>query len=366
MSPRLGKESVMKTNARQYFEKYYSKLRAEAILKSLLCGLIVGLAANFAAALGTWFAPFNGLWLSLGILVLATGIATPIFYVKKFRPTAMSNAKRIDRLGLEERLITMIEYQGDDSFIAEVQRADAKAKLAEVDAKQIRFSFSKGLIIALAVAFVLGGGMTTVSTLSAEGILFPTPEELINTIIPKEPDVYVAVSYEVSEGGYIEGIPDQLVLLGGTAESVEAVADDGYMFAFWDDGKKRPARQDSKVTEDIVYVAIFMPIGDGDGEGEGEPRPGDGQPGENGSPGPDGPPGQPGERGAPDPNGQPGQSNAGGGKYEEHNMIVDGETSYYDFLEGYQGEASEALTEGGDSYSSEQREIIERYFDDGL
>ena len=156
------------------------------------------------------------------------------------------------------------------------------------------------------------------------------------------------------------------MLLGGNAESIEAIPDDGYAFDKWDDGSRRPAREDKKITEDTLYIAIFKSIGDGDGEGAGEESPGDGNPGENGSPGNDGPPGPPGPDGKPAPEGEPGDTNAGGGKYEERNMIIDGETSYYDMLEGYQTEASDTLTEGGDSYSAEQKAMIERYFGSGL
>ena len=127
-------------NSNKHFSKYYSKLRFEAVIKALVAGLSVGFVANFIAALVTWFTPVDGLWISLGVLVGVSAIATLLFYFKRFRPNAVSNARRLDRLGLEERLVTMIEYENDESYIAAAQRADAKASLEKVDKKDIRIT----------------------------------------------------------------------------------------------------------------------------------------------------------------------------------------------------------------------------------
>jgi hypothetical protein len=39
----------------------------------------------------------------------------------------------MDRLGLEERLVTMLEYQNDTSCMAELQRRDAKESLEKLE-----------------------------------------------------------------------------------------------------------------------------------------------------------------------------------------------------------------------------------------
>ena len=127
---------------KKYFKKYHTKLKLEAILKSLLLGLIIGSSAAFVMAATAWFVGFNGLWIAIGILVAVTAASTTLFYLKKFKLTAEGNARRLDRYGLEERLITMVEYDGDDSYIAKAQREDAKAELEKFEANRIKFKFA--------------------------------------------------------------------------------------------------------------------------------------------------------------------------------------------------------------------------------
>ena len=342
-------------NAKKYFEKYYLKLKLEALLKSTLCGLCVGFTACFIASFATWFTDFDGLWLSIGILAAVTAAVAPIFYFKLFKLTAMSNAKRIDRLGLEERLITMIEYEDDDSFIAKAQRADARAKLAEVEASQVKFTVPAKIIIAVAIAATVASAMVTVSSLGTAGLI-PDGNELLEAIIPDEPDVYISISYVVEDGGYIDGEEEQLVILGGIGEPVLAVADDGYKFAGWDDGGRKPSRTDRGVSENVIYTAMFIPLGDqGEGDGEGDQEgdePGD-QPGE----------GKPGKDGKPSPDGQDDSNGElGGGKYEDCNQVIDGETYYREVKNSYRDTLLEQMESDG-SLTPELKEIIESYID---
>ena len=136
----------MKNN--KFFPEHQKRLNDEAILRSVLCGLAVGFGANFVAALVTWLLPINGIVICLAVLLGVTAIATLIFYVKCFRPDDTMNARRIDRLGLEERLITMVELEDNDSCIAKAQRADAQAALASVDSKQLKFRISTAIVVA--------------------------------------------------------------------------------------------------------------------------------------------------------------------------------------------------------------------------
>ena len=94
---------------RQLFERHRKRLEKEAWLKSVLLSLVIGFAAMLATAVLTWVFEKNGLWFSLSALVVVTGGLTPLFYFKRFRPDGRQIARRIDRLGLEERVITMTE-----------------------------------------------------------------------------------------------------------------------------------------------------------------------------------------------------------------------------------------------------------------
>ncbi len=350
-------------NRKEYFEKYYSKLSFEALIKSLLCGIVVGFGANFITAFVFWMigTGFMGLWISIGVAAVATLASTIAVYFAKFRPTVESNAKRIDRLGLEERLITMVEFASDNSYLANAQRADAKAALAKVESRQITLRIPQKLMIIALIVFIVGALMTTVTGLTAAGIIAPG-NNIIDDMIPDEPDVFVPVTYLVEEGGFIEGDEAQLVLLGGNADSVLAIADDGYSFEKWSDGYKKPNRSDRNVVNEMEIFAIFKPVGDGLGigeEGEGQPKPApNGQPGENGAPNPDA--NNPGDKPG-DKNESSMPSNFGGGKYDDCNQVIDGETWYGEIIDAYAEAARDQVSEKGDEFSSEQREVIESY-----
>ena len=51
----------------------------------------------------------------------------------------------------------------------------------------------------------------------------------------------------------------------------------------------------------------------------------------------------------------------GGGKYEESNQVIDGETYYKEVLETFREMLQERLETEGDQLSDEERAIIEAY-----
>jgi len=338
-------------NRNRHFEKYSSKLVREGIIRSLVCGLIVGFAANFVAALLAWIFPAfeAGLWLSIGLLVVITAGATVIFYFALFRPTEERSAKRLDRLGLEERLITMLEYESDESFIAQKQREDAKKNLNALDIKSIVLKVSSASIIAASILAFFGTGMTTVVGLTKAGII-PSLPEIIEPLIPDEEIIEIPVSYIASEGGYLEGEEDQLVVKGGSTTPVLVVADDGWVFDSWSDGVKAVSRMDSNITEELIVEALFLPLGE-----DGDPRDGDeGEPG-------DKPGDKPSKEGQEGPDGENDPSSAGG-RYEDHNQIMDGKTYYGDEYYNYFTQMSEMLANNSEM-SSGMKDMIQTYFD---
>ena len=161
----------MNTSGKQYFQKHFLKIQIEAIVNSILSGLIVGFFAGFAAALITWMTPVDGLWISVGVTAGVTVISAVLFYLAKFRPTVMRSARRIDSVGLEERLITMVEYEKDTTPIANIQRQDAKKALDALNVAAITLRVATATLVCLGVAFTLCAGMTTVTTLADKGIL---------------------------------------------------------------------------------------------------------------------------------------------------------------------------------------------------
>ena len=184
----------------QVFEKYYTRLSRAGMLKALVYGLIAGFSVMFVIAFATWFTDFNGLWVALGAGVFAALLCAVILYLKLFRPTTQSIARQLDKLGLEERLITMLELENDQSYIAMRQREDARAKLSAINEKDVKSQISKVAIIAVSIVAALSIAMTTVTSMSSAGFM-PKPSDFIPGL--GHNDDYFAVSFMVEEGGYI-------------------------------------------------------------------------------------------------------------------------------------------------------------------
>jgi hypothetical protein len=367
------------------FQKYYSRMVLEGVLKALLFGITLGFAVNFLTAAISWFVGFENIWLSIGLGLGSAACSGTILYFLKFRPDSDDIARRLDRLGLEERMITMLEFEQDESYIALRQRDDAKIKMEETPANSIRFKLSRLMIVFIVLAAVLGSGMTTVVGLAEEGII-PGGDDIIAGDPLKE---YIAVSYVVEEGGEIEGESDQLILPGSDATPVTAVAIDGWMFKGWDDGWNSPYREhDKELQKSVTFTAIFIELEDGDGsdtdaedgQGNGDPEgdkaddlPDGGEANvENGEPGQgedgngDGDSGNSdGAQGSGEDKGEgkgDGQGAGAGGKWSDSNQIIDGETYYQQVIESYYEMAMQILAEGGE-IPEELREFIEKYYD---
>ena len=338
---------------KKLYDKYYTRLAREGMLKALFSGLTVGFAANFLVAFLCWYFDTDGLLWSLLTLAVVTAATTPLFYLKKYKPNARQVAKRLDRLGLEERMITMTELDGDESYIAQRQREDAQASLHSMDTKKIRFIFPKLMIVAVAAAFLFGGGMTTVSGLRDAGII-SSGRDVIDNVLPEEPVVYVTISYVVGEGEGIIEDDIQIIPIGENTEEVVAVADEGFVFVQWSDGATDPVRKDYNLQEDTVFEAVFEPLEGGEGEGDGEPGEGEGQPGEGDKPSQSDKPSDPDA----DPN------NGANGAYEQNDMVKDGNTPYRDIVEagGYY-EAVKKWLETAEGVPEELKSFVETYFD---
>lgn len=370
---------------KRFFEKHHSRLVTEGVLKAALIGLTVGLFANFLAALAAWFFDFGGIWFAIGVGVGSALITGVILYFTAFRPTTQQIARRVDRLGLEERMITMLELQGDDSYIAQLQRENAREHLKDVENRKLRIRLPRVALVLAAVALILGSGMTTVVALAEQEVI-PPGNELIN---PEDPLAnHIAVTYLVEEGGEIDGETDQLLLPGEDATPVVALAEDGWVFVSWDDGSERPDRHDLQITESVTYTAIFQEIVEDGEEGEGEEGEG-GNGGQEGDQAEDLPAGGDasadseqngagqegdgqGSDGDKDSTGQgsspeqgqgkgDGKGQGAGGKWSENNQFIDGETYYGDHLDAYYEYAQQIFEENGE-IPPELREFFENYF----
>ena len=341
---------------KKHFEKYYSRLKWEGIIKSLLSGLIIGAATAFATAFVSWFIGAKIGWIiAIGVLVAVTAVSAIVFYFKKFRPTVKSNAKRIDRMGLDERLITMVELENDNSYIAQRQREDARQRLEKVDVKSIKFRFARWLVVTASVVAAVSVGMTTISGLTSAGIL-KSGNQLWETVFPEE-EVWYEVEFIIADGGRFEGGDEIQVVLAGesTVEIIAVPEDDRWVFDGWSDGYTNPTRIVSNVQSNMVLEAFFVQLPDAGGLGEGP-----GGQGMEGLGAPNGMPGQGQGKGEQSGDGPP--SNGAGGKYETHNQVINGNTFSGDVLGDYMNNAMDQLTQNND-LSAGMRDFIESYFE---
>lgn len=372
---------------KKFFEQHYVRLRTHGIIKAALSGLTVGLFTVFVAATVAWFFGFGGIWFGLGIGLGVGAVSGVILYFTKFKPTTKQIARRVDMLGLDERLITMLELEQDESYIAMRQRENAKEHLKKADPKRLRLGLPVLVFVLAGVAMVLASGMTTVVGLADRNIV-PSGMEIV---APEDPmENYIAITYMVEEGGEIAGEGDQLILPGETTTPVVAVEEEGWVFVGWDDGYKGKERSDAGLTEDAVFIAIFQEIGE-DGEGsenenesngesgskegdEADDLPGGGeanvdseQQGGQGDEGngsgsdanEDGGKGESEDQGV--GNGE-GQGSGSGGTWQDNNTFLDGVAQYRDYLDLYYQIAEEIFAANGD-IPPELREFFENYYD---
>lgn len=347
---------------KELFAKSYAQLKKEGILKSIAVAAIVGCSIGFIIALSTWFVTDAGFWIALAVTsVVIVGLSI-VLYFTAYKPDEYKIARRLDRSGLDERMITMLDYKDSDTYIAARQREDAISSFGEAqksgDKNLVRTKPRLAVVITVPIVAALFLSMILLSGLSAFGII-PSGSELWNKAFSNK-TIYI-VSYEGSEGGKVYGETEQKVVYGTSTSRVVAVADDGYMFDKWVDNLGNefyndPSRYEESVKSNIVLTAKFVKVD----ENEDDPEEvfdftkNDSNGGNSGNPGE-----LPG-----DPSNNNGNGNgAGSGGTEQNDYILNGETDYKEYYDGYYEEAMKDLTENGDELPPELREILEGYFE---
>ena len=335
------------------FGKYYKRLSRQSWIKSLICGLIVGCVAMLITSFGLWLAGSKMFYLAFVSLAVGTA-TTPLFYKFVFKPTTKAVANKIDELGLEERMITMTELEGDESYLACRQREDAVKSLNSVSAGLLKLVVSVPMVIVLSISILLGGGMTAVAALSGAGVI-DSGKDVIDDIKDDQVTRFT-VEYEVEGDGVIEGEIVQSIEKGKNGTMVNAVALDGYAFYMWSDGLEDPVRSELKVNEDMQITAIFVELpesedsddeGDGEGESQGDPEEPHDPKEKDGKDGNDG--GQNGENG----------TGTGGDRNSNTDKFGNGEKDYKDYLNEAKNDANESMEDS----SSKDKKTVGDYFD---
>lgn len=245
-------------DVKQTYSKHYKRFKRESLIKSFLYGTFAGFLAAVIMSITFWYFDVKAFWLSIPVFVVVTAVAGYLLSVTKFKPQAKYMATRLDAFGLDERLITMTQYENDDSYIAKLQREDALSSAKRVDDKLIKFAVSVPLIVGMSVALLLSGGMTTVNALSSTGVIRSGKQIVADA--NAVPDTYYNLDYVIDGSGVIMGAETQVLRKGESGTPVLAVADYGYAFVRWSDGYTEPYRQDMNIKSDTLLTAIFETV----------------------------------------------------------------------------------------------------------
>lgn len=164
------KEKRPLTNEEKLLIKYQKKLKWEAITKSLIVGFVFGFAICVPVTVISFITSFNPIWVCIGLLAGGTIGFSFFTYFKYYRTDMKKVATRVDGVGLEERVVTMLECSGRDDALARRQREDAGEVIAKVDPKQVKFRLPKLLFVVIGVCAALSIVMIVMSTWNANRV----------------------------------------------------------------------------------------------------------------------------------------------------------------------------------------------------
>ncbi|MDR0426870.1 MAG: hypothetical protein LBH24_06865 [Clostridiales bacterium] len=134
--------------------QYRKKLIIEAGIKACILGLAGGLLVGGIIALVSYLTHFiYGFIVAFSALAVVAAGTAPLLYKRFFRVNTQEVAARVDRIGLEERVITAAEFAGSERFIIRKLKADTAEKLQTVTPKAMKFKFPKKLFFLLGAVF---------------------------------------------------------------------------------------------------------------------------------------------------------------------------------------------------------------------
>ena len=336
-------------------KNYKSRLAKEGWIKAALCGASIGFGADILCAFAFWVFGIKLFWVCILVFAVVTAIATPLFYFCKFKNSRRQVASRIDMLGLEERILTMTQFENDDSYIARRQREDAMNALKSVNASFVKIAVSASMVVTFCTTLVLGIGATTASALSSKSLVTMIQE---NKTESNSGIFHLIYGVKGNVGGRVDGELEQTVNEGESGKIVQAVADDGYVFVGWTDGYEDATRVDIEVNGDVTANAVFVEIECDEEEDVAEEERREGEPGGKGNGGapqnPENPNG--GSSGDGDSN-----DGAGAGSDVASNQVIDGSTYYGDEYGGSLSDAQDSMNSNS-NLSGEEKGTIGDYF----
>lgn len=335
-------------------KNYKSRLAKEGWLKAALCGMSVGFSADILCAAAFWVFGIKLFWVCILVFAAVTAIATLLFYFCRFKNSRRQVASRVDMLGLEERILTMTQFENDDSYIARRQREDATNALKSVNSSFIKIAVSASMVAIFCATLVLGVGATTASALSSKSLVAMIQE---NKTEPNSGIFHLIYGVKGNIGGRVDGELKQNVGEGESGKIVQAVADDGYVFIGWTDGYEDATRTDVDVKKDVTVNAVFVEIEVNDEDDETEEEKGEDEGNGSNSNGQQ----QPGDPSDGSDSSDGAGDGAGAGSDAASNQVIDGSTYYGDEYGGSLSDAQDSMNSNS-NLSGEERGTIGDYF----
>ena len=390
--------------------KFKKKAKKQNIIKAGLCSVAISLLFTIPFLIAFWIMDYKYKFIiCAGIFIVGISVLFPVLYFKKFKYTEIQLAKKIDDLGLEERVLTMIELKDNNSFIAKKQKEDTLNILKTVEANDLKGKYKKqsflsifstalaSLVIALSLMFpnikeiiIAYGEPKYTIEVSAEGLGFVIDyskyenQSLINAVSKKQEQDQIdkinnkeivelkqfptAFSNRISVNyRCFEDIDATMVLDGANFEDISyriksdethilmALPYKGYVFIGWSDGYVSPFREIDNYSTDLI--ALFdevSSIGENMPDKQEEPGDKDGSAdSESDGIGPEG-----------DGTGKTNNDDnwGDGAKGSPANQVINGETYYGDiFNQSYQ-EAVERI-KNDTNLTDAQKKAITDYFE---
>ena len=168
--------------------EFKKKAKKQNIIKAGLCSVAISLLFNIPFLIAFWIMDYKYKFIiCAGIFIVGISVLFPVLYFKKFKYTEIQLAKKIDDLGLEERVLTMIELKDDNSFIAKKQKEDTLNVLKTVEANNLKGKYKKQSFLSIF-------STALASLVIALSLMFPNIKETI--IAHGEPKYTIEVSAE--------------------------------------------------------------------------------------------------------------------------------------------------------------------------
>ena len=139
------------------FLRFSHKIEIESLIKRLIISISISLLAVGIPLLILKLLQINiPFWIYIIIGVVSFIISFLFSYL--FKPSEIKKARRIDKeFNLNEKVLTMVEYQNKEGFMLDIQREDTNNRLKDIPTKNLKFkiSYIYGILLLVSVGVSL-------------------------------------------------------------------------------------------------------------------------------------------------------------------------------------------------------------------